>query len=452
MQFNDIIVDSRLITLKGDGGSGKLTFSLWLVKNILNENVTVFSSLNEIVFIKKLNVIRKSFSEFKNISSFCENFSLKNNWKEIKDRYSFQLFLEELENLIKNSKSENIIFHRFSGFFESNDLNDIEEFINKILKISQKYNKRVFILLNRENPIYEVVEEILFEYNDIIFSTTNTKKSYKNIEITYSLYPIDQKNYTFIRNNNILKLEEESLTQEILTQKNILLVTQNPYIKKLHNYIFKNFDWASLKTVENSLEIVDEILKEPHLTIYNINDKNFNFKACNIAKEHNLNTSILILTEKDFIRVEDKTDAYDNGCKEILTIKNLNEYIFSLEKILDFTFYHKNKFETEDNLFTNKNRFINTVKMLIDQNQFFTIFKFKVEDKIDVKSIAKKMRKYDIAYYNKKEKTLYLLVLNMQKSNLDIIKTKLFNEIKNLHFISSVDSLDIYFDKVNIFQ
>ncbi|WP_281950466.1 hypothetical protein [Nitrosophilus kaiyonis] len=449
MELYKILNDSSYIAISGNSGTGKLTFASWLIKNAFDEKAIIFSSQYENILIKKINILHKNFDNFKDLYNHLDIFTIKPDWKDIKEKYSFLLFIEEIEKIIKESSAKNIIFHRFSQFFENMDLNDIEFFIKNLTDIIQKYQKRVFVLLNKENPLYEMIEENLYQFIDINFDVKNFDNFSKNISIKYSLFPLKENEFYFKIDKNRFKLITKK-NEKIVTKKNILVFTKDEYLSKLHSYIFDNNNFINLTIENDPLKILEEFLKNPDITIYHSED--IDVQSCKFLKESPLNTQILLLLEKKFIRTEDKINAINNGCSDITTYYNLSDYIFLLEKSLENSFYSNKKIEINVNYFKEKKDFLEVINLLIKKRLFFTIFQFKYNQNLHIDDLINRLRKYDRVFFDKKEKKLYLLMLNFQKNNYEILENK-FSDFKDYLLLGkSFDSLDIFYQKAYIFS
>jgi hypothetical protein len=191
----------------------------------------------------------------------------------------------------------------------------------------------------------------------------------------------------------------------------------------MFSYIFNKkpffFDIA-----KNTSEIINKILLNPDIIIYNPFDESIDFSVCNTIKQNKLKSKIIYITNEEYIRGDDKITAINEGCYDVFPINfNLLDFLSEIEKLIGISFYttELNKLYPAREI-KDLDYFCEIAEALVKEKIFFSILKFETK-----KEIKKELlRKHDFIY--KYENKYIILLLNTKKENCKNVLNKLFKE------------------------
>jgi hypothetical protein len=274
------------------------------------------------------------------------------------------------------------------------------------------------------------------------------------VQVKNSLYPTNPDKCKFLIKDNQIKLEPFKDENNNITynptlppkQKySILIITKNEELKKTLGYIFNreifNVDFAS-----QTSEIINKVLTEPDIIIYNPFDKEMDFSVCHTIKEQKLKSKLIYITNENYIRGDDKIAAISNGCYEVFPYNfNLLEFIAEIEKLLGINFYTYTLSKiTSNREITHKQTLCQILEVLYKEKFFFTVLKLK-----SPKEIKKEyLRKNDFIYKDGNE---YILVLlNTRIVHIPSIIKKFFNNPEEFDLIYAYEAPDYPLKKEEI--
>jgi len=419
MTINEAILKSDIIMIEGQNKVGKLTFSLFLsLQN--KKNITVISSLQKKLMSKRLQSIKainneKLNSVIDNINLLC----LKEDWETIKYKYGLDFIIEDIKRIIEENNTEILILHRPDLMFTSHEIEIAKWYIEKVVDLCNEYKIKLFITTDENTFVGNFCEN----FSDINFLIEKNEESIRTIKIKHTLYPLHETEFIFQREKNTLKLTK-SIKQEIIKPENkkefsILVVTNDEYLKKLHQYIFgKEFklDFAS-----DINEIIAKLLKNPDIVVFNPQKDEIDTQICETVKNENLSTKIIYISNKDYIRTKDKMNLFSAGCYELIS-KNflIEDYILLIEKLTNNFFYSKKiSLFPYQKITKSKTSFEKIVNSLYEERIYFTVIIGKTSND----EIFNKIRPLDIIYKN--DKTSLCLIDVNKKLYFDTIKSKL---------------------------
>jgi len=431
MEMKDAIQKSEITLIEGDKKIGKLTFALFSIANFLNENnLIIFSPLPKSLMLKRLESITYLGDEkIINIIKSAKLLCMKENIKELKMRFGNQFMINDIKKGIKKYGYRSIIFHRLDLFFEIQEHEDAEEFIEKMIALKERYQLKLFITSSGIQNNY--INDILENYTDInlLLQKINTIK----VNVKNSIFPISPSKFIFILNeNNLLLKPVEEIKENIVLEKKrikkILLISKNENLIKLHKFIFKK-DFFQIEIAITFTETIQKILEGPDLIIYNPYEDRYNLEVCNIIKKNHLKSKLIYIINKDYVRHEDKISAIHAGCYEVFP-KNFTcpEYILTLEKALDNNFYTLLIEQLPSNkIIKELKRFCDIIDNLWQNGICFTIVLAKTN--IPKEKIITKIREKDFIYYNYENNYIAICLLNLIKAKSDIITNKINSDI-----------------------
>ncbi len=450
--LEELLKKSSIITIEGNRNSGKSTFVFYLMKEIFNDSVTVFSPIEDTLFERKLKIIKKNFKIFEDLSSRLKFFFLDESWLETKQLYGFDFFREELERLIKNCADKYIYLHRFGEFFELQDLKEVEPTLAHIMKVAQEENKKLIFSLNAQSPVYNKISPALKDFSDVTLFMKEVSLNERVVEVTTSVTPLFYHKYLFISSNNVLafmRYDEEEI--KLLKEKNrIVLLSTNPYLQKFFKYIFEKEEVIDFHIAESFPERYGEILKDIDLLLLNSEDNRIKIEVPEYIKRNSLKTKVFYLSNKEIYREIDKHISYKQGFDKVFS-KNFGfeDMIFSIEKELKRFFYFdkfekiiRNKTlyeEIGESIYYDKKKFFKKLKIYTTNRIFFTVFIYKIENK-NIKEInfANLIRDYDSIYIDEKNLQIIVLAVNSRAIIKNILEERLkkenisFKEIKHM--------------------
>ena len=434
MNLNEILNNAEITLIEGESKSGKLTFALYSYsQNKKIEKLIILSSIPKNIMEKRIDYIKNLNNPLLNeILNHSKLLCLKENWLEIKISYNFDLIFEDIKRIILNSNSDAIILHRPDLMFTSEEYDYARIFIEKFIEISNNNGLKIFITSQKNHFITTFLEN----YTDISLIIEKSPNC-REIKIKHSLYPINTNKYKFKFENNKFILEKYQKELDINNReykKNILLISEDKKFIKINKYLFENK--FNLTIASNLSDVIAKIEQKPDIIIYQDQNSNPEFTLCNTVKKLSPNSEIIFILNKDYIRIEDKMDAIQLGCCEILPkYFNLEEYILIIEKITHNFFYSKKiKFLPPQKIVTNYENFCKNIQSLYKENIFFSV----IETNNFNKEIIKKLRNHDILFINEKNNYLYLCLINVTKEMFNLrLKEKL--RLENYHFIEVIE-------------
>ena len=270
-------------------------------KNIKDLNFNFFIKNNDYKFEKILLTFNKiNFnSEFLNIKKKNDNFLVKGNLKNKKDKINNDLILSIFKKNLENFDFSNTKFDSSSEF--SFDLS--KKFKIKNLKVDSKLNLDELILQYDLNKIKKYIKN----YNNLI----NFKKNKIHIKYLKKKFLINGSSEFYIDENfnnliefNIVKSSNKTIFETFINLENLeLIVSEIDYIKHKKNkanlkikgfengkkIFFKNINYKenNNKFVINNLEISDnKILNIDQIKFDFLNNNNFK-NQISLIKENN---------------------------------------------------------------------------------------------------------------------------------------------------------------------
>jgi len=234
----------------------------------------------------------------------------------------------------------------------------------------------------------------------------------------------------------------------------LMLISDNDELKKLHYYIFssaKDVNYYTLDKVEpEDLQMIYEM----DIIIYNNTNDKLKEKILTIIENQKLDLKFFEISRQNYLRQKDILIAHNRGVHKLFEKEfMLEEFVMSIEIHLKSNFYTKRLLELKENSDTvvdSQKLFENRVDELLKKRVFFSLLKYSYDSDIDIESynLKKIVREYDTIYIDKNKRVLHFLILN----TIPTLGKKFINErIKNfsiyLDNLKAISSFDLVFEE-----
>ncbi len=490
MKLNDALRSAEIVVIEGDKRSGKNTFFFHLMQNYLGEEGCIFiTPQGQSSFHRRLDVIARTARSFRHLDKDLDVYFFKPEWKDIKQQYGFDFLLQDIERIFQYGKGDSVVIHHFEDYFELQEKGKVEQVIFYLTDLQKKYNKKLFFIINTHDENYEIINNVLAELADIklLIQIDKHNNHLRAIDVVECIYPLTNTHYAFKLHdecfslvlaeatNKIDKLTQKSFkdahihlppsstdlvrngaenVNEVASQKKILLISKSKRVQKIHQYLLSDINDILLDISDNTVTTISKILAGPDIIIYNPDDENkVDLSVCEIVRENKLDSKLFYLSNKLFIRQEDRSMAHHNGCDEIFAITHqITDYLIVLEKYLYKRFYTErlSHFEKPESftLFESEADFQEVILKMIELRLYFTVFTYYAEkDEIIPLLLYKTLnRGGDYAYIDTERNQVYLLCLNTTKEDGKVIYTRLKNQQYDLHLKNALDAVDLVID------
>lgn len=429
MVYTDIenVLHSTSIMISGGTKVGKLTFLLYLLESLFKTKAIIFTTQEKYLFTRRINSLTQQFKQFSNIKEYINPFYLKEDWHTLKQKYGYQFFLTEIEHIMATTEEKLVIIHRLGEFFEFQDRYEIENVYKSLIKIAVAHNKKIIFIANSKNENFEYLKHIADEFSDVSISIGTNNKSERLINIKNLLnhqeYPL--MHFKIHEKNFLLEYENSSKHHEKANVKNVLIAELDMIhhdTKEICQYLFNQPESFNVKTANSLQSILKEIFIIPEIIIIFMKRTQENFETTETIKKQLPQSTIIAIMDQDFIRAEDKREAYIHGIDELFSNDLiLDNFILSLEKASKDTFYKKrlDLLTKYNNVITDIKEFKKLTDMCIDNSIYFTAFVLKSKDMKQKATNAG--RKHDYIY-QKNEKLYYLAINTSHKHAEKIIE------------------------------
>jgi len=443
MNIFNAIEKSEIVSIEGDNKSGKLTFTLYLLANAAYGKTVIISSIPKPILKKRIASIESlNDNKINSLLQETDYLCLKENWEEIKAKYGFDFLIEDIKQIIFDTKPLNIVLHRTDLMFNEDESEFAKWFIDSIIELKEEFSLKLFITSKENTIIHNIIEN----YSDIDFEIRNEKE--RIIIVKSSLFPLKTLKYKFSLENSKLTLKEindkitsnttnsqsqnNNISTEEIKNNKLLVVSQNDYLIKLNQYLFDSI--FNIQIAKSFSESIAKIFESPDIVVYNPPENTLNLEMCHVVKDKQIHSKILYLINKDYVRTDDKMQAVYAGCYDIMSINfNIDEYIFLIEKLAKNFFYTEkiNQLPHQREV-KNLEHFCKIVNNFYDERIYFTLFIGETEEE----NILKLIRNHDIVYKDH-EKT-YICFIN---ANTTIFEKGIKNKIKpkNYSLIEAIE-------------
>ena len=246
------------------------------IKNINQKNDIIKKKLEE--FSDKLEKVEQN--KEKNLKDLNDKYSnYFNEMKEENDNLLFKQTKKSMETFVKNNKSLFDNFRINLNLKSNNNIYDFKIFENLIYKLieeNKKLNNKIIELnsIIKNNDLNEIKEKIEKKFPSELITSIPTKENTINTEKVNQKPVIPKLNYEQINNNNIIKLKNKKIDNQVLSniEKNINFNlnkivndknngTRNLLPKNIISQLSETGD-NPLFTLKSKIEMLENILKD----------------------------------------------------------------------------------------------------------------------------------------------------------------------------------------------
>ena len=423
------VLQSTSIIISGAPKVGKITFLLYLLQTLFKTKAILFTTQEKFLFERRLKAISSQFQQFSNIEQTLVPFYLKENWHNLKQKYGFNFFITEMEHIMATSEEKIVVMHRVGEYFEFQDRYEIENVYKALIKAATLYDKKIIFIANDKHENFEFIKSVADEFSDVAVTIDTNANSNRlvNIKNLFAHQEYPSMLFKIVEKNFILEYEENlTNNKNIHTRKNVLIAELDAVhndTKEICQYLFNQPELFNTKQANTLQSILKEIFIRPEIIIVFMTRKTENFETTQTIKQQLPNATIIAVLDQDFLRAEDKREAYVHGIDELfcndIVLDNL---VLSLEKASKSTFYKSrlDLLDGYDNVITDLKKFQELADLCMQKAIYFTAFVLKTKE-MKTKEITSG-RKYDYVYY-KGDKLYYLAVNTNVKHTEKIIES-----------------------------
>jgi len=442
-------IDSFVIS--GGRQSGKLSLALFFSSKLTSRPVTLISASNKEYYTKKETAFLALKNNLQPVLENVSSFNLKLDWKTLKSRYGFDYLLKDIEKIIDKS-NDVVIFHRIDDFFEIQDSDDIDAVISKIISLSNAKGLKVLFTINvgneRSRYIYEYFERNIDA--EFLISKRTSSSNVRDVELISSHVSVRYSYYSFSLNKvtNNFEVSPIRKTDLEVSQKQVyqvVLASSSPDLISIIRYLFES-DIFQVKYIKPALiDMMSEIAGESDVILFNPPSGQSLSETNKVSRlVSNSNQKFILVSPQSRLRYQDKAALLRKGFNDIFdSLFNIEEFIFSIEKAIEYPFYNNKIQNLPDKKFVLNDlvHFSRFIAAYLQSNVFFTIFKFECKSTISEGRLKEILgRAYDIACFNKNEKTIFLCLINTLSRDSKHIESKIKKIYPTIELIGNKDS------------
>jgi CheY-like chemotaxis protein len=427
---------------------------LYYMLQTLDERALIISGFEKKYF-SKITTARN----IQGIEKYISVINLRTDWKEKKQKYSYEFIYKELELIISKSELPIVVLHSIGDFFEFQDGNEVEAFVDTIVQICTKLNKRLIYTIDVDQELSSVITKAFHHHIDLEVSMEQEDAKHTLVYVNYSIESVRYGSYRFFmpQADSFVFEPIESDKQQSMDNSlekflpRVILTGDNEHNLERLKYLF-NKEIFDVEVVTHSMPaILGKLMSNPQLLIYTTKDSfhdETSYELCNSAKEQDLQTSIIYIAGTSFIRNSDKRLAGANSCADLFEENfNIEVFVTSIEKILSKPFYTdalQNLKKPEPLI--GFDEFVSYRQECLDSHIFFTQLKYRYKKgSFSSKSIMSVLSRIgDTASIVESENIIVLLLLNISVAQVDIFTQKMKKFDSNINFIEGIESVSFH--------
>ena len=463
--IKNLIKKSQIIVLEGPRQSGKLTVALYAVKYLLQKDALIISSTESKLFNRKLNTIFNRFETLLPLKKKTELIVLKDEWRSLKEQFSYRLFKDEIKRLFQETKKKVIIFHRFGLFFEFQDRFEIEGMFRTIVELAEQHNKQIVFTISTASDNYDFMNNILCDFSDLTLTLSESKLNEREVHVSHSIHKIEQELYhikgldktlSLEDGKSVLSLNESQATVEPIVSQtpvnskekiHVLLVAKEDQQSEAYDlvkYLVANKKMFQITYVSSIYDVPQYFDLQPKLVFLFLNRKELVKEIFIDLKKRVPTSHAFVFFPQQFIRGEDRRALHKICVDEIFSIDfQLDDLIIALEKSIGNYFYEEamQNIKFNAHVFDRKASFDSIIGSAYENGIYFSLFLFSIQN--DHENSIVLGRNNDFIYHDKENKYIYYLALNTRQSIADTITYRLQEKGHNVILEDIANALQI---------
>ena len=464
--INNLIQKSQIIILEGERQSGKLTFALYAVKYLLQKHALIISATESKLFHRKMDAIFNRFETLQPMRRKTDIIVLKDEWRALKDQFSYTLFKAEIKRLFEETEHNVVIFHRFGLFFEFQDRFEIEGMFRTIIELAEQNNKQVIFTISTVSDNYSFMNNILCDFSDLTLELSEPNLNERAIQIVHSMHKVNQEKYVIKGFNKTLLLENgkdplavdktQQVEQPAIAMKteptssgktHVLIIAKEEQQSEAYDlirFLLANKKLFQITYVSSIYDVPQYFDLNPKLLFFFIERKEMIKEVFIDLKKRVPLSHTFIFFPQEFIRGADRRTLHKVGVDEVYSTSfQLDDLIITLEKALGHYFYEEalKNIKFNAHVFDRKAGFDSIIGSAYENGIFFSLFLFSGDNVQDSSIILG--RNNDFIYHDRENKKIYYLALNTRKSIADTITYRLQEKGYSVVLEDIASALDI---------
>ena len=436
--------------IAGENDSGKLTLAWFFASKITKSPVKLICPFNKAEFNKKKETYLRQNSNLYPIIKDTAIYNFKENWQELKNELGYGFLLKDIDKVIADA-DDVVLFHHIDEIFDSQDEADVENFLFNLITTAQIEEKKLIFTLDSKGRISRYIYNY-FERNidaQFVIKNDGYNENIRSVELATSLFSTQESLFSFEldSNNNydLVRSTEKSSDGAQNKKYQIVLASDNADIISIINYLFKGEDFEFTHIEPNLAKMMEVILNEPDVIIFNPSENLSSAEFRKISQlVSNKHKKVIYISQKPAQRRADVSEIIQKGYYDVLDSQfHIEDLIVSLERVLEDHFYtgEMKKVPGKTYVIYDEKAFSRFIIAFLCKNLFFTVFKFKFETSFSEVNLKNSLgRAFDVAYINKKKKTVYFFLVNTLARNSSAIEAKIASANKGFKLIGFKDA------------
>ncbi|WP_022846233.1 MULTISPECIES: hypothetical protein [unclassified Desulfurobacterium] len=438
-----IFEDAKRVIIE-DKAPGSIVANFLFILSCIKEGkkITVFLNFPEEIVIPTVENLSETLGIDKEKLGNLTLFFTVEDFTKLKSMYGIDFLKIELEKIVNETRPDIIYFVRLDTLFSPGEELYISDFV-KFLTDRLSINSKLVVSFRRSTKNIESRPEapFLIELFDLSLIVEEEKegsfkihkKQTRSFELTIYRASIDKEK------KGITLIETFSNTKD--KPANILLISSDEYIIKLHRYILsKNCKLETAKTPEEALL---KISSEYDITIYYPFSKQNDFSICKLKENKNLKFPIIYISPV-FLKNMERSQASKLGCLTFSVPFSTEEYTGTIEGLLSryVANHYGEVFKNNKIACSSLKEIKETVNTLLNHRLFFSYFVFKTNERVDSKKLAEFLRDTDKVFV--KEGKIHVIAYDMWKVQAEILFNRFKTYANEIELIESTDAVDLF--------
>lgn len=470
MNLNEAAEKAELILIEGGKGSGKNTLVTYFADSFEDDGFVALIMTPSQIYYKRQEIYKEMTG--RSGYPFDDVFLMGEGWHTLKKENGLRFLVDDIIKLVDHIKPKVLYIQRIDELFGLSDSSVNFELISEIARILLSKNIKLIISLLNPCDNYNSVKEALHNYTDLsLFIGSEDHVRGRVVQVISSFYPIGATSFHFSFNDNIFSLTEKqeefsSLDDSMQTsmvpmgsqskhvpsrvaQKqtiDLIIISQQSYVVSWITYLFGNLAQVALKFFRTPLELSDDIWNQADIIVLSADhvDEVLLFSE----SSHIAYPDIIIFgwINQGYIRTEDRMKVHQVGCQDLFgPTTRLTDCILSLEKSVRKPFYSETiNARVLSNTVEVSESFVDVIENALRYRRIFTVFIFRYTRQYTDEGMEPIFRDEDIAYLDEEHKMIYLLFMNAQNIDKEIVIKKLKTLKEDVVWERSIEAHELF--------